>query len=267
MPFLTDYQAILFDVDRTLIPPNREIFPEIPELIQKLTQRGIVTGVCSGRGYASLVNTFMPLFPENAVHILAGGSLVISNTGEIIWQQTINPTVIEELKKIISETAGIAIFMKPDAQYAHGEILAGIHQHPWHQIGKELEDMSPEGVGLVYVAKPSDRITAYLIDHPELSFKDMISNQGHRYYDITARGVTKAIAMSHWSDTTHIPLSKTIGFGDSLNDLEFLQNCGFSVAMGNADYEIKTIANRVIGTVQDKGLPNYVEGILEGKPL
>lgn len=267
MPYLTDYQAILFDVDRTLIPPNREIFPEIPVLIQKLTKMGIATGLCSGRGYASLVTTFMPLFPESSMHILAGGSLVISNTGTVLWQQTIDQATIKELLELIKQTESVAIFMKPDAQYAHGKTLTALLQHPWNPIAKELEAMSPEGVGLVYIAKPSEKIAAYLSNHPKLSFKDMMSNQGHQYYDITAKGVTKAIAMEHWSTIAKIPLSKTIGFGDSTNDFEFLQQCGFAVAMGNADSEIKHIAKRVIGTVQDKGLPKYVESIVEGKPL
>ncbi|GIK83622.1 MAG: pyridoxal phosphatase [Patescibacteria group bacterium] len=267
MPYLSDYKAILFDVDRTLIPPNREIFPEVLEILKKLHDTGVLTGLCSGRGYASLVNVFMPIFPNNAVHILAGGSLVISNTGTVLWQQTIEPTIIDELKNLINETHSSAIFMKPDAQYAKGEILAAIHKHPWNPIGKDLDTMTPDGVGLVYIAKPSDQITAYLLNHPKLSFKDMLSNQGYQYYDITAKGVTKALAMEEWSKATNIALSKTIGFGDSINDFEFLQNCGFAVAMGNADYEIKAIADRVIGQVSQKGLPNYVQTILEGNPL
>ncbi len=267
MPYLSDYQAILFDVDRTLIPPSREIFPELELMFRQLSSKNINTGLCSGRGYASLVNTFMPFFPENSVHILAGGSLVISNTGQIIWQQTIDPTAIKELRKLTIETENVAIFMKPEAQYAQGETLQSIQNHPWRSIGKNLDTMSPDGVGLVYIAEPSDQVTSYLLNHPKLSFKDMTSNQGYQYYDITAKGVTKAIAMEQWSNAIHVPLSKTIGFGDSINDLEFLQHCGFAIAMGNADNEIKAIADRIIGNVQDRGLPMYVQTILEGNSL
>lgn len=267
MPYLSDFKAILFDVDRTLIPPNREIFPEVIEVLKKLHDRGIITGICTGRGYASVVNEFMPIFSENSVHIMAGGSLVISNSGTVLWEKTIDPQTTEELKELVIQTKSVGIFMKPDAQYAFGDVLKGIQEHPWNQIGKDLNTMSSDGVGLLYIAKPSEQVTAFLDQHPKLSFKEMESNQGYPYYDITAKGVTKALAMEEWSKLTGIPSSQIIGFGDSLNDLEFLQNCGFSVAMGNADFEVKEITDKVIGYVTDKSLPNYVASILEGEPL
>jgi len=267
MPYLNDYKAILFDLDRTLIPPSREIYPEVIEMLKNLHEKGIITGLCTGRGYASVSNKFLPIFPDESIHIMSGGSLLISNSDKVLWEKSIDPKSTEELKELILQTNSIGIFMKPDAQYAYGEVLEGIKNHPWNQIGKNLMEMTSDGVGLVYIAKPNEQVTAYLSQHPMLSFKEMQSNQGHMYYDITAKGVTKALAMEEWSKITGIPTAEVIGFGDSLNDLEFLQNCGFSVAMGNADFEIKTISDKVIGYVTDKSLPNYVQTILEGDLL
>lgn len=267
MANLSDYKAILFDVDRTLIPPTREIFPEVIQMLKALNERGIITGICTGRGYASIKNELLPIFPKDSIHIMAGGSLVISNEGKVIWEKPIDSKSIDDLKDLITKTNSIAVFMKPDGQYAQGEVLEGIKNHPWKQIGKDLSQMTNEGVGLVYIAKPNEQVSSFLNNHPMLSFKEMQSNQGHLYYDITAKGVTKALAMQEWSKATGISKEQIIGFGDSLNDLEFLQNCGFSVAMGNADFEIKEIVDKVIGYVTDKSLPNYVQNILEGDPL
>lgn len=267
MQYLSDYKALLFDIDRTLIPPTREIYPEVIDIIKKLAKRGIITGVCSGRGYASIVNAIIPIFPENSLHILAGGSLVISNSGNIVWQESIDAQTLTSLQQLILDTNSVAIFMKPDGQYAHGKVLENIKKHPWNQIGKKLHEMKPDGVGLVYVAKPNEQIKAFVHNHPNLSYKDMQSNNGYQYYDISAKGVTKAKALKEWSKATAIPTSEIIGFGDSTNDLEFLQNCGYSIAMGNADDEIKSIVNKTIGDVTQKGLPIYVETILKGDPL
>lgn len=267
MKYLSDFKAILFDIDRTLIPPTREIFPEVIKMLNKLHERGIVTGICTGRGYASIKNKLIPIFPNESVHIMAGGSLLIKNNGEILWQKTIEPKILEDLKEIVFKTNSIAIFMKPDAQYSSGEVLEGIKNHPWNQVGKDISQMSSDGVGLVYIAKPNDEVKRFLEDHPDLSYKNMTSNQGHTYYDITAKGVTKALAIEEWTKHTGIPKSQIIGFGDSENDIEFLENCGFSVAMGNAEISVKDITDKTIGYVTDKSLPNYVESILEGEPL
>lgn len=267
MPFISDYQALLFDIDRTLTPPTGEIFPEVIEMLKQLQTQGIVTGLCSGRGFASISNKFLPLFPEESLHILAGGSLVVKNDRTVMWECTIDPNSIQELINLVRETNSVSIFAKLDAQYAEGKVLENIRNHHWKQVGKDLKFMTKDGVDLVYIAKPNKQITSYLENNPKLSFKDLISNDGYQYYDITAKGVTKAKAIEEWSKITGIPTSKIIGFGDSINDLEFLQICGFAVAMGNAQPEIKQIANKIIGEVTQKGLPNYVQNILEGNPL
>jgi hypothetical protein len=267
MPQLSNFKALLFDIDRTLIPKSREIYPEVIEMFNNLDQAGFVIGLCSGRGFASIQKKFAPLFPENSAHVLAGGSLVVSNTGTVLWEQTIDSGSTEYLKNLVMTTDEIGIFMKPDAQYSHGEVLEGILNHPWNQIGKDLSAMSTDGVGLIYIPNPSDETLEYVKNNPKLAYKDMISSSGHRYFDITAAGVTKAKALKEWSAINKIPTEQIIGFGDSVNDLEFLQTVGFSVAMGNAEEEIKNIANKVIGSVDEKGLPNYIQSILESKEL
>ncbi len=267
MPHLSDYKALLFDIDRTLIPASRELFPEVIKFLTQLDIAGYTIGLCSGRGFASIKNKFSPLFPNNSIHILAGGSLLISNTGEVLWEHTIDSETVLEIKKLVIKTNSVAIFMKPDAQYAQGEVLKGIQKHPWKQIGKNLEEMTPTGVGNIYIPNPIQEIESLIHNNPKLTSKDMISNNGYRYFDVTAAGVTKAKALSEWKRITQIPTDQIMGFGDSVNDLEFLQSVGFAVAMGNADEEIKAIAHRVIGSVDQKGLPNYVQNILEGESI
>lgn len=267
MPKLTEYKALFFDIDRTLIPSSREIFPEVISMLELLDKNGYKIGVCSGRGFAGIQSAVLTHFPKNSIHVLAGGSLLISSKGEVFWQETINPSITAELKKMITEEQSPAIFMKPDAQYATPEVLINIQNHPWNQIGKPLSEMDDSGVGLIYVPTPSKKVESFITTHPELSYKDMRSSAGHRYLDVTVRGVTKAKALHEWEKISQISLSKVIGFGDSQNDIEFLQECGFSVAMGNADPDIKKLADRIIGPVHQKGLPAYIEKVLEGESL
>lgn len=267
MTQLSDFKALLFDIDRTLIPPSREIFPEVVMMLNQLHAAGFMIGLCSGRGFASIKNKLIPLFPENSIHILAGGSLVISNTGKVLWEQTINSQSVSEIKKLISQTDSVAIFMKPDAQYSQSALLKKIQAHPWNQIGKNLTEMKLDGVGLIYIPNPTQEIEKYIKNNSNLTYKDMVSSNGHRYFDITAAGVNKAKALEKWSTYTQIPTNKVIGFGDSINDLEFLQSVGFAVAMGNADEIIKNTANRTIGSVDENGLATYLQGILKGESL
>jgi hydroxymethylpyrimidine pyrophosphatase-like HAD family hydrolase len=85
--------------------------------------------------------------------------------------------------------------------------------------------------------------------------------------DITAKSVNKATALKIWSQHTGISLDHVVGFGDGDNDLEFLKAVGFGVAMGNADQQLKDIADREIGHVNFDGLGKYLEAIISGKAM
>ena len=45
-----------------------------------------------------------------------------------------------------------------------------------------------------------------------------------------------------------------VAYGDSMNDAEVLQSAGEGIAMGNANEEVKRIADRVCGSCAEDGL-------------
>jgi len=60
-----------------------------------------------------------------------------------------------------------------------------------------------------------------------------------------------------------IPLSNTVVFGDYLNDLDMFKVAGYSIAMGNALPEVKSLAHRVISSNVDQGVIFYLESLFE----
>lgn len=80
--------------------------------------------------------------------------------------------------------------------------------------------------------------------------------QGGSNGEIGAAGVTKGSAIAVVLDHLGMDASDAIGIGDSWNDVEMFQVCGVSVAMGNADPEIRALADRVTTDVLDDGVWN-----------
>jgi hydroxymethylpyrimidine pyrophosphatase-like HAD family hydrolase len=50
-----------------------------------------------------------------------------------------------------------------------------------------------------------------------------------------------------------------IGVGDGHNDLPLFEACGFRVAMGNADEELKKLADYIAPSVEDDGIVDVIE--------
>ena len=56
------------------------------------------------------------------------------------------------------------------------------------------------------------------------------------------------------ADAYGIDIKDTIGFGDSMNDLEMIQTVGYSVCMDNGSPKLKEISDLVCPAVEDDGL-------------
>lgn len=273
MKKLINFEALFFDIDRTLTNTQRQVSPETLVAIKKLSTiknnegNNFKIGACSGRGVASLKNKILPLFPDDSLHITAGGSQLVNSKGEIIWEQAINPDSVKKIRDYVDQSNLPVVYMKADAQYAKEPILSHLESHPWNYVAKNQNEMSNDGVNLIYISKLNDDIINYVKNDPDLSYKHMTNYSGDSYIDITAKGVNKSVTLKVWSQQTGIPLEKVIGFGDSQNDIEFLQACGFSVAMGNAIEEVRQLADRTIGDTDDNGLAKYLTKIIEGENL
>jgi Cof subfamily protein (haloacid dehalogenase superfamily) len=267
-PKLSNFKALLFDVDRTLIPKDGTIFPELPDILAKFHQLGFHIGVCTGRGFPQIHQKVMPLFPKKSLHILGGGSQIIDSQGKVIWQKPISPEVIDQLKKFLSEHDADFLMIKPQAIFApDNHMLERIKTHPWNYLADSIENMTNNDVGLVYVTNLNKEIIDFVKNLPELSYKNMVGNTGNRYIDITAKNINKGVTIKEYAQINSIKPSEIIGFGDSENDIEFLQTCGFAVAVGNADQKVKDVADKIIGDVDQKGLIDYLKNILKERHL
>ena len=57
----------------------------------------------------------------------------------------------------------------------------------------------------------------------------------------------------------NIKTEETIGVGDGFNDIPFIQETGFKVAMGNAVDDLKAIADYIAPTVEEDGVAHVIE--------
>lgn len=72
--------------------------------------------------------------------------------------------------------------------------------------------------------------------------------------EISIKGITKATGLKQITNYLNIPIEDTIAIGDSLNDLDILQEAGLSICMGNGADECKKTADFVTKDISDDGL-------------
>lgn len=256
------YKAILFDVDKTLTNSNKEITQPTKDCVRKLSERGFVTGVCTGRHFVTIQETLSTLFPKTSLHVMAGGGVVISTEGKIVFQKNIEATIVHQIEEL-AKIGGLRFLIQTDkGMYGNDRALQAdsvysLHRDPELAM-KQLSDLPDWSIPLIVLSDTTDDSLAKLRTF-QVNLKDMRSYRGHRYADITARGVTKASGIREWCKITGIKPEEIIGFGDSENDIEFLQTVGYAVAMGNATDEVKAIANEVTDDCDHDGVAHWIE--------
>ena len=76
--------------------------------------------------------------------------------------------------------------------------------------------------------------------------------------DVMNKGVSKGNALKHYLKMKGLSSNKTAAIGDNFNDISMLEFADFSIAMGNAEDDIKAIADLVTKTNIEHGVAHAI---------
>ena len=88
---------------------------------------------------------------------------------------------------------------------------------------------------------------------------DIQRHQTGYSFDLTLKGVSKAVGIKKLVEALNKDMQDTIAFGDGRNDLEMLEEVNTGVAMENAVPEAKAVANEVCQDVIDDGITLWLK--------
>ncbi|MCD7938477.1 MAG: HAD-IIB family hydrolase, partial [Tannerellaceae bacterium] len=79
------------------------------------------------------------------------------------------------------------------------------------------------------------------------------------FTDVVPAGGSKKIGIQKMLDYYNLTVEEIMAFGDGGNDMEMLTYAGTGVAMGNADDNVKRIADYVTDSVDENGIRNALK--------
>ncbi|WP_174734709.1 Cof-type HAD-IIB family hydrolase [Mesobacillus harenae] len=89
-----------------------------------------------------------------------------------------------------------------------------------------------------------------------------VTSSGYENLEITSLKAQKGIALEAFTKANGISLKETMAIGDNYNDLSMMKMAGRSVAMGNADEQIKEQCDIVTLTNEESGVAKAIRDIL-----
>ena len=251
-------KVIFFDIDDTLRNSKTGFIPStIPTVFQQLRDRGILTGIATGRGIFGVVPEIKALKPDFFVTL--NGAYIEDKKGSVLYSHKIARDKVEEY---------IAWTKKVGIDYG----LVGSHEA---KLSRRTEMIS-QAIDPIY---PDLEVDPDFYQKEDIYQMWTFEDQGD---DLTLpESLASTLRMVRWhehsSDVVSISGSKAAGvakvvdqlglkpenvmvFGDGLNDSELFDYAGISVAMGISHDKIKEKADYITKTIEENGIFDALEG-------
>lgn len=241
---MNKYKALMLDLDGTTIPNRPDGVPSerVTEAVNQASSL-LHIGVVTGRPYFSAkpITSHLKLTGPS---IVSGGAQVIDVLEDTIhYSQALEKTDIE---KIFKETKGLDLLLSDGAKefpYTPSIDTTSILQ----LCINEVHPTKVEGI-LEAVSSPT------LITHTVPSW-----TPGYTAILFNHVKATKQYGIYEVAKVLGIDPSEIIGIGDGGNDMPLLMACGLKVAMGNANDNLKAIADYIAPTVDEDGVAHVIE--------
>ena len=263
---MTNIKAAFFDIDGTLLSFNtHRVSPGTVRAFDKLHRAGIRTFLSTGR--PDVLIPEMPVTFEGKI-TMNGGLVFVGGHGTPNPYKTLlsNPIIDEELQAWLDlakeKHLCTMVFTKDNMFLAQpNEVGLKLRNQLEFEMPPvvDIERMRTETVYQIIAIMPGEMDTSVgsLLPHCRLP-------RWHPYFtDIVAEDNSKARGMEAICRHFGIRQEETLAFGDGANDIEMLQWAGIGVAMGNAADNVKENADLVTTDVDNEGIENAVNKILQ----
>lgn len=253
-------KAVFFDIDGTLInimKKRPQMTERTRQAIRALRRAGHRTFIASGRPlvYLDPELTEQGLFDG---YVLMNGAAVFVD-GACVYQRPLPRARVAEIVTLC-EAHGVEYVLQGARQvYLKSEFhgLADFYRSIGVDVGRFVRSFSLENIDvckLEFLAFEAEGGGAFrqLLALPGLT--GLMDPYHKKNMELYAADVSKGSGILRALEALAIPVRDSIAFGDGLNDIEMMQTVGTSVAMGNAQPEVKAIARYTVPSVDEDGV-------------
>lgn len=247
---MTDFsrvKLIFLDVDG-VIAKDYFTLPEA-EMLDTLKQLGkkYHVSLCTGRSYRSANSIITGAELQDFYHVLETGSKVSKPGGDYAYEKFLQPSdlgKVIEAAKPLTDNFGFC---------REGKWLDSLEKTK----GREISIMSINTFSKDQTNNVLEAISPFVKNfHVTPLVSSFDSNGAHIH--ITHKQASKGFGASFVQKQLGVSQLESLGVGDSIGDFPMLNECGIKVVMGNADDEVKNLADIVIGDFDDGGLVEFV---------
>lgn len=241
---MSRYKLIALDLDGTLLTDDKRISEENKAAIRLAEDAGVTVMFATGRGVQNVEEYIRELGLRSPL-VTVNGSEVWKAPGELLERHVVDPELIRRMHTL-------AVYYDTWFwAYCVGDIY---NKERWVP---EAELNAKQWLKFGYFTENEDSLA---VIRKELASWNLleITNSHPWNLELNPKGVSKASGLHQVCGLLGIDMSQVIAMGDSLNDAAMIQEVGLGVAMGNAQDEVKALADAVTLTNEEHGVAKVI---------
>ncbi|MFJ5717085.1 Cof-type HAD-IIB family hydrolase [Neobacillus sp. NPDC093127] len=282
-------KCIASDMDGTLLNSIQQISEENKQAIITAQAQGVEFVVATGRSYQEATYVLAEA-GVNCPVICVNGAEVRSKAGDVISATPISKQLTREVAaklgeqdvyfevytnkgaftvdadKAVSTLVDIIVSANPEVNreeiiFAAGARLRDGLVHTVEDYEILFSDDEYQIYKLLVFSFDTDKLEA--AGKSLSAFDDLaVSASGRENLEVTNKKAQKGLALEAFAKAKGISMAETMAIGDNYNDVSMFEKAGRSVAMGNANYEIKSLCDVITDTNEESGVAKAILEVL-----
>lgn len=260
---------VLLDIDGTLVDYHTVLPDSAARAVRAARRRGHRLYLCTGRSRAEIYPYLWDLGVDG---LIGGNGSYIEDAGTVVAHQVLDAGVVDRaVRWMVAEDLGFylesnsGLYGSDDLPEKAAMILGG----PTPDNVRRIRDGLPQMIygtrtgrddvnKISFVLEPRvdlDRLARDFAGAATIATWSL-TGTGPEFGEFGQIGVHKGAAVRRLAGHLGVSVTDMIAFGDARSDLELITTCGVGVAMGNAEDDLKEVADLVTDPVDEHGLAN-----------
>lgn len=244
-------KMIILDLDKTLLNDNGVITDYSKSIINQCRNLGLRIIIATARSLTAL---------RYAIGELIVDAMICNNGAQIIAQSySINEfiehkNVVLLINKLVNDkNVGIIKVTAKNGEYSN---INNIEKHGVKYI---YNDFVKQEVFNVYKIMIETSNNFSIKEYQQIYNCSIQRIRGGNKFLLTSNKINKLYAIENIVKHFNLSIHETLAFGDDINDMQMLQNCGVGVATSNSSETIMEIADFVCDSNQNDGVAKWIE--------
>ena len=268
----TRVRLMLADVDGTLVTSEKVLTDRAIEAVHRVHDAGIHFSITSGRPPRGMAMLVKPLALQGPLAGFNGG--VIVDPGMTVFEQRLIPEGLVLPIDGLMRSFGLDVWVyrgadwyvpDPDGPHVAREART-VQFQP--KVMTRIEDLTDNLAKIVGVSDDHDAVARAAAAARDRFGDHVTAAPSQPYYlDVTHPEANKGAVARYLAARYRLQPAEIATIGDMPNDVLMFAHSGVSIAMGNADPQVKRAARHVTDTNDNDGFAKAVERfVLPGGP-